>query len=382
MVPVNDLKRHIMPLRGELEAATAKVIAGGRFILGQACEGFEAAFARYCGAADCVGVANGTDALELALRALGIGAGARVATVANAGMYSTAAILAVGARPVFIDIDPDTLVLSPAALRAAERFDAVIVTHLYGRMAEMPEILAAVQGAPVIEDCAQAHGAALDGRKAGIWGTLGCFSFYPTKNLGALGDGGAVVTSDAALATRLRRLRQYGWTARYRAELPGGMNSRLDEMQAAMLLVLLPHLDGWNACRRAIAARYRAALGECGLIWTRPAPEGADVAHLCVVRSSARNPLRAALAESGIDSDVHYPILDYRQPAVVAAIGESGPLAESELATASVLTLPCFPEMTDAEIGAVIDAVAACAERFAGASAQSQRCGQKHGQRS
>ncbi|HVZ02585.1 MAG TPA: DegT/DnrJ/EryC1/StrS family aminotransferase [Dongiaceae bacterium] len=356
-VPMNDLKRRIAPLRGELDAAIGQILSRGSFILGESCAAFESAFAAYCGTRHCVGVANGTDALELALLALGIGAGARVGTVANAGMYSTTAILAAGARPVYIDVDPETLLMAAAKLEDAGPLDAVIVTHLYGQMADMPALIAAAGGKPVIEDCAQAHGAALGGRRAGSWGRLGAFSFYPTKNLGALGDGGAVTTDDADVAARLRQLRQYGWSRRYHAELPRGRNSRLDDMQAAALLVMLPHLDRWNERRRAIARAYAEALKSNRLAFTARERGPAYVGHLCVLRAAERDWVREGLARRGIASDIHYPTPDYRQPAVVSVLGAGRELPETEAATREILTLPCFPELADTEVEAVAAAL-------------------------
>jgi dTDP-3-amino-2,3,6-trideoxy-4-keto-D-glucose/dTDP-3-amino-3,4,6-trideoxy-alpha-D-glucose/dTDP-2,6-dideoxy-D-kanosamine transaminase len=224
---------------------------------------------------------------------------------------------------------------------------AVIVTHLYGRMAAMPEILSAVGGVPVIEDCAQAHGAMLQRRKAGSWGTIGCFSFYPTKNLGALGDGGAVVTRDAAIASRVRELRQYGWRSKYRSETGGGRNSRLDDVQAAILRAKLPHLDEWNTRRREIAAQYNEALRSLPL--STPAVDDSYVAHLYVVRSAERERLRTALTSAGIATDVHYPVPDYAQP----SMSSKGSLPVTEDCCRTVLTLPCFPEMTNAEVAQV-----------------------------
>lgn len=354
---VNDLGRHIEPLRPVIMDAVREVIASGWFVLGPQVSAFETAFAAYCGTEQCVAVANGTEALQLALTALGIGAGSRVATVANAGMYGTAAILAVGARPVYADIDPRTCLVDPDALRetfARETPDAAIVAHLYGRMADMPAIMAAARplGIPVIEDCAQAHGAMLAGRKSGSWGDLGCMSFYPTKNLGAIGDGGAIVASCPALAERLRQLRQYGWSSKYRAELPGGRNSRLDELQAAVLRRLLPYLDGWTARRRAIAAAYCEGIDHPRI--TAPPVGGEEyVAHLYVIRCPDRDALRAHLAAGGVPSDVHYPLPDYRQPGL-AGLTSGEPLAQTERACAQVLTLPCFPEMTDEEVAAIV----------------------------
>ena len=273
------------------------MLASGWYILGRECAAFESEFAAYCGVAHCVSVANGTDALELALRGLGIGPGDTVATVANAGGYSTTAIRAVGAEPLYIDIDPSTMNMSAAdlAARLTPAVRAVIATHLYGRMADLPALLAVTGRAavPLVEDCAQAHGAAIGGKKAGSWGALACFSFYPTKNLGALGDGGAITTNDGQLAQRVKSLRQYGWSGKYQcAEY--GRNSRMDEMQAAILRAKLPHLDGWNARRREIAATYSAALAgqpvEC------PRDFGEDyVAHLYVIRTpGARSGARRA----------------------------------------------------------------------------------------
>ena len=358
---VNDLRRHIAPLHDELMAAAQRVISSGWFVLGKEVETFETQFAAYCNVAHCVGVGNGTEALELALKALGIGAGARVATTANAGMYSTAAILALGAAPVYVDIDPETYLLCPEALSDAVTrgaLAAVVVTHLYGAMANMPEILKLTNAwaIPVIEDCAQAHGATLQGRKAGSFGTLGTFSFYPTKNLGALGDGGAVVTDSDELASRLRHLRQYGWTRRYHALVAGGRNSRLDELQAALLKVMLPKLDGWNTRRREIARLYSTDLRTPRIILPRSA-DGGDVVHLYVVRAKDREGFRAFLAESRIPSDVHFPIPDYRQPAVAQALESVPHLDATETACQEVVSLPCFPELTDPEVARITERI-------------------------
>ena len=316
-VALNDLLRQTTALQGELSASVNRVLASGWYILGRECTAFEAEFAAYCGVAHCVSVANGTDALELALRALGIGPGDIVATVANAGGYSTTAIRAIGAEPLYIDIDPATMNMSAAdlAARLTPAVRAVIATHLYGRMADLPALLAVTgrEGVPLVEDCAQAHGAAIGGKKAGSWGALACFSFYPTKNLGALGDGGAVTTNHQRLAQRVKSLRQYGWSSKYQcAEY--GRNSRMDEMQAAILRAKLPHLDAWNARRREIAATYSAALA--GRPIQCPPDFGEDyVAHLYVIRTQARDQVRAALKACGIATDIHYPVPDHLQEA-------------------------------------------------------------------
>jgi aminotransferase EvaB len=328
------------------------VLDRGWYILGPEVAAFESEFAAYCGTAHCVSVANGTDALEIALRALGIKPGDGVATVANAGGYSSTAIRSVGAEPVYIEIDPVSMNMQPAALSAAMngRVRAVIATHLYGRMADVKVLLeiANAAGVPLIEDCAQAHGATLDGRKAGSWGALGCFSFYPTKNLGACGDGGAITTNDAALANRVKLQRQYGWTAKYRSN-EHGRNSRLDEMQAAILRTKLPLLDGWNRRRREIAALYNEALAESEIAWPRGAGE-AFVAHLYVVRAPDRDALRDELKAAGIATDIHYPIPDHLQDAVRREKRAMVSLPETERAAREILTLPCYPELRQEEI--------------------------------
>src|SRR5207249_990429 len=255
-VPLNDLRRSNEPYVAELRAAFDQVVGAGSFILGRQVSAFEEEFAGFCGVAHCVGMANGSDALELALRAVGISADDDVITVANAGMYSTVAIRAIGARPRYVDVDEQTLTLSPQLLVSSltPRTRAVVVTHLYGRLAAMDAILRSLQphDIAVIEDCAQAHGARQGEARAGSFGDIGCFSFYPTKNLGALGDAGAIATNDATLAARVRALRQYGWEEKYRVTMDGGCNSRLDELQAALLRVRLPHLERENAARQNI----------------------------------------------------------------------------------------------------------------------------------
>jgi aminotransferase EvaB len=369
-VPFNDLRRSVDAQAGALEAAARSVLKRGWFVLGEALAQFESAFARYCGTAECVGVANGTDALELALRAVGVAAGDRVACVANAGFYAPTAILALGAQPQFIDVDPATLLLDGEQARGAlgAGVKALVVTHLYGRLAPIEALLAraAECGVPIVEDCAQAHGASRGGRRAGSFGAIGCFSFYPTKNLGALGDGGACVTSDAALAARLRALRQYGWAGKYRIELPGGRNSRLDELQAALLSVRLAGLDAGNARRREIAARYAARIRQPA-VTLPPAAGPDDVVHLYVVRSPARDRLAAHLRAHGVGCDVHYPIPDHRQPAYRKRFA-SLRLEHTERACEQVLSLPCFPELADREVDEVAAVVNAFEPAVAGAA--------------
>jgi dTDP-3-amino-2,3,6-trideoxy-4-keto-D-glucose/dTDP-3-amino-3,4,6-trideoxy-alpha-D-glucose/dTDP-2,6-dideoxy-D-kanosamine transaminase len=359
-VPLNDPGRLNAALQEELEAAIQRVVRSGRYVLGEEVSAFEEAFAAFCGTRHCIGVGNGTDALELALRGLELGPGDQIATVANAGMYATAAIMAVGARPLYIDIEPVSMNMSAASLeqRVGETTKAVIATHLYGQLAAMEELRTVAQrtGLSLIEDCAQAHGAERDGRRAGSYGDVGCYSFYPTKNLGALGDGGAVVTNDGDLGERLIALRQYGWRQRFVSTPPLGRNSRLDEIQAAVLLVKLQHLPEWNAERRAVIARYGERLAEHGLLL--PRISGQDhAAHLCVVRTEVRDQLQKHLRQHGIDAAVHYPLPDYRQPSIVAIIGEGEALPETEAATARILSLPCFSGISEPEMEAVIAAV-------------------------
>jgi len=336
------------------------VLNSHRYILGDEVKSFERAFANYVGVDHCISVANGSDALELALRGLGIEPGMRVATVANAGFYGSAAIHAIGARPAYVDVDPVTLTLCPKALAALldTNIAAILVTHLYGQLANMAEIiaLAATAGVPVIEDCAQAHGAQCKDQQAGSFGDLACFSFYPTKNLGALGDGGAILTNNDDLATRIHQLRQYGWSRKYHVAMAGGRNSRMDEIQAAILRMKLPYLDDWNEQRRSIAKCYNAAFA--GLDLLLPCSTGLDyVGHLYVVRVKDRAAFAAALKDKLISTDSHYPIADHLQPAYQTRF--TGSLTHTELACQTVISLPCFPGMAVKETERVIAAVTA-----------------------
>lgn len=361
LIPINSLPRHVAPFQERLCAVAAEVIGSGYYVLGPGVSQFEASFAAYCGVAHGIGVANGTDALELALRALGVGSGDRVAVCANAAMYGTSAVLACGAEPVFVDIQPGVATMDPASLEQAlskgAPVAAVIITHLYGRLASMAELLplCRAHGAAVLEDCAQSHGATdASGRRAGAFGDIASFSFYPTKNLGGLGDGGAVVTAREDLAQRVRQLRQYGWSDKYTNALSGGRNSRLDEMQARMLSLLLPSLDGWNQRRRDIANRYSNEIRNSAIEVT-PAAGDEFVGHLVVVRSDRRDDLRAHLKQAGVQTDVHYPRPDHRQP-MHAGRYDAVSLPETERDADRVLTLPCFPELTDAEVDRVVQA--------------------------
>jgi dTDP-4-amino-4,6-dideoxygalactose transaminase len=359
-VPFGDLKRQYAALADELSAAAVRVLASGWYVLGAEVSAFEREWAAYCGAEQAVGVASGAEALYLALAALGVGPGDEVITVANACMYEPAAIMQTGATPVLVDIDEATHNLDPALLEAAisPRTRAIMPVHLYGRLADMPAIceIAARHGIPVVEDAAQAHGAwRLDAegrqRRAGSWGALACWSFYPSKNLGAAGDGGAITTSDPALAERLRRLRQYGWGSKYVVAEAGGRNSRLDELQAALLRVKLRRLDEGNALRHERVAWYREGLAGSGL--ELPPDEPGHVFHLFVVASDERDALRARLLERGVACDIHYPVPAHRQPAYTAL--HSASLPRTERAAARILSLPMFPELTREEVAHVCE---------------------------
>ncbi|PTS83633.1 erythromycin biosynthesis sensory transduction protein eryC1 [Pseudomonas sp. HMWF032] len=363
MLPINDLHRHNQPLLDDLQRAMERVLRRGYYILGPEGQAFEHAFANYLEVVDAVAVGNGTDALELALRALKVGPGDEVITVANAGMYASSAIRAVGAEPRYVDIEPVHLLMdvSLVAQLIGPRTRAVIATHLYGRMADVGRLRALCDGAGIalIEDCAQAHGARRDGRAAGAWGHLSTFSFYPTKNLGALGDGGLVSGTDHEALGRVRQLRQYGWGSKYQVVVGGGRNSRLDELQAAVLLEKLPHLDRWNEQRRDVARAYRAGLSNLG--WVLPGePHDDDVCHLFVVQLTARDEVRKRLAEAGVGSDVHYPIADHLQGGGQA---EAVSLPVTVAVTPRLMSLPCFPELTETEISTVI---AACQQAVKG----------------
>lgn len=361
MLITADPKADYLAHSAAIHAAIERVLASGVYILGPEVAAFEAEFAAYQGGGYTLSVANGTEALELALRALGVGAGDRVATVANTVTATVSAIDQVGAKPVFVEIEPDTMLMSTDALDAVltrERgtIKAVIPVHLYGLSAAMPGILEVARrhGAKVIEDCAQSHGATFQERRTGAWGDVAAFSFYPTKNLGALGDGGVVFTRDAAIADRVRLLRQYGWRTRYVAEI-AGRNSRLDELQAAILRVKLPHLDAGNARRRALAAIYAQRLAGLPLeLPVESSPERVSAVHQYVVRSPRREELRLALQPQGIHCGVLYPVPIHRQPAYAAP---SLSLPITEKACAEVLCLPCHPSLADADVEKVAAAI-------------------------
>jgi dTDP-3-amino-3,4,6-trideoxy-alpha-D-glucose transaminase len=344
--------------REAVEAAVRRVIDRAWFVLGPEVDAFEQEFAAACGARHAVGAGNGTDAIAVALKALGIGPGDEVVTAAMSAAYTGLAIQMTGATPVFADIDPVRATIAPGAIEQvlSTRTRAIVPVHLYGQAADMDAIgaIASRHGLAVVEDCAQAHLATCGGRPVGTIGTAGAFSFYPTKNLGAFGDGGAVVTNDDALARRVRRLGNGGQSERYRHDEPG-VNSRLDEMQAAILRARLPFLAGWTARRRHLAARYRQALAAAA-VDVAPEVDPGHVYHLFTIRCAGRDRLGAALAEAGIGTLVHYPVALPRQGAFAAARATECPNAEHLAST--VLSLPLNPALSDSSVDEVAGAVA------------------------
>lgn len=365
IVPQTDLKVGYLAHKAEIDAAVRSVLESGWYILGPEVKAFEEAFAAYVGVDYAIGVGNGTDALELALRACGVGSGDLVFTVSHTAVATVAAIGLVGATPVLVDIDPSTYTMDPGSLAAAlayssnGRSKAVIPVHLYGQPADMPAILklAHQHSLNVIEDCAQSHGAMLDGRMTGSWGDMAAFSFYPTKNLGALGDGGMVITNDASLAERVKLLQQYGWRRRYISDIPGG-NSRLDELQAAILRVKLRYLDEENVKRRKIAAEYSKLLAVSPVSLPAEIPESVPVYHQYVVRSGKRDILKEHLKTLGVDTAVHYPVPVHMQPAYKGNLRVApGGLSATEKLCLEILSLPMFPELPENAIRVVCEAI-------------------------
>jgi dTDP-4-amino-4,6-dideoxygalactose transaminase len=343
----------------EIDAAMARVLRGGRYILGDEVASFEKEFAATIGVAHAIGVGSGTDALHLALRAAGIGAGDEVITVSHTAVATVAAVEMAGATPVLVDIDPIHYTIDPARIEEAitERTRAIIPVHLYGGAADLDAVLDIAQrrGLKVIEDCAQSHGATIRGRRTGAIGDAGTLSFYPTKNVGAIGDGGMIVTNDDRIAAQVRLLRQYGWEERYVSRV-AGWNSRLDELQAAILRVKLRHLDDDNRHRRSIAATYTDGLRGTALVLPTTRPDSGHAFHLYVVRSTRRDRLARFLHERGVGTLVHYPVPVHLQPAYSGRLGNR-PLPESERAAREVLSLPMYPELRDDEVQQVIEAI-------------------------
>ncbi len=362
-VPFVDLRPQYESIATELKAAVARVLDSQVFVLGPEVAAFEREFADACGVEHAVAVNSGTAALHLALAALGVGPGDEVITVAHTFIATAEAISAAGATPVFIDVEPDTHLMDATLLEAAitPRTRAIVPVHLYGQVADMDAILAVARrhDLPVVEDACQAHGATYKGRRAGSFGAAGCFSFYPSKNLGAIGEGGCVVTGSADLAAAMRALSDHGQSRRYYHD-EIGYNYRMAAIQAAALRVKLPHLDNWNAQRRAHAGRYDALLASLPVALPAERPERACVYHLYVVRVAQRDAVRAHLAARGIGMGVHYPLPVHLQHAYAHLGYRPGALPVTEAHAASIVSLPMYAELSGAQIEAVADALATC----------------------
>jgi dTDP-4-amino-4,6-dideoxygalactose transaminase len=360
MILCGDPRAQYLAHKAEIDEAVARVLDRGWYILGAEVKAFEAEFAAYIGVGQGVGVGSGTEALHLTLAACGIGPGDEVITVSHTAVATVAAIEMTGAQPVLVDIEPGFFTLDPRRLEAAisSRTKAIIPVHLYGQPADLEPILslARARNLRVIEDCAQAHGATYQGRKVGSFGDAACFSFYPTKNLGAFGDGGMIVTDDAELAEKARLLREYGWADRYVSKVTG-MNSRLDEIQAAILRVKLNYLDRDNALRQRVAQAYFDSLEDGEIVLPRRRQNSTHVFHLFVVCAGRRDDLRGYLKDEGIAALVHYPVPVHLQPAYRGRLRGGDSLPETERAAREVLSLPIYPELQDAQVRAVIDAV-------------------------
>ncbi|MBK7318258.1 DegT/DnrJ/EryC1/StrS family aminotransferase [Candidatus Villigracilis affinis] len=357
-IPVIDLKKQYQSIRPELDAVFARVLEKGSFILGSEVSAFEKEFAEYCGVAHAIGVASGTEALQLALMACEVGKNDEVAVPAHTAVATVSAVEAGGARPLLVDIDSANYTLDPSLLHRilTARTRAIIPVHLYGCPVEMEPIFQFARDNHlfVIEDCSQAHGASYRNRKVGAWGDIAAFSFYPTKNLGAFGDGGAVVTNNPVLAEKVRLLRQYGWSEHYISSIRG-INSRLDELQAGILRVKLHHLDVWNARRRQLADLYRELLSGTDLVL--PAQNAGHVYHQFVIRHPRRDALREYLKERGIHTLVHYPVPIHLQPAYTDLGYPAGSLPMTERVSREVLSLPIYPELTEEMVGLVCQAI-------------------------
>lgn len=362
-VPFVDLKAQYQSLKNEMQAAVTGVMERGDFIMGQAFSEFEKAFAAYTGAKHCLGVASGTDALYVALQAAGIGRGDEVIVPANTYIATALAASQTGATPVFVDVRPDTYNMDPDLIEAriTPRTKAIIPVHLYGQPADIEAItaIACRHNLMVIEDACQSHGAMVNGKRCGSFGLLGCFSFYPGKNLGAYGDGGAITTDDSEVADRIPMLRNYGQKVKYEHLTKGG-NSRLDTMQAAILLVKLPHLDAWSRARFANAVRYAELLDEVDEVgvpaFDRHTPLS-HVFHLFVIRVKQRDELLAWLKDKGVSGGIHYPIPIHLQKAYAELGHKPGDFPVTEQAADEILSLPMFAELTDEQIVYAVDCI-------------------------
>ena len=364
-VAFNNLQRRYEAHSEAIDAVVATVLRSGWYVMGQQHDSFELELAQYVGTDHCVAVGSGTDALTIALSAFQLPPAAGVVTVANAGGYTTVACQRLGLTPLYADVDAGTASMTVETLAAAatDEARAVVVTHLYGQMADIDPIAqwCRDRGLLLLEDCAQSIGARDKERQAGSFGDAAAFSFYPTKNLGALGDGGAIVTNNAEIADCCRSLRQYGWgREKYVVTRPGGVNSRLDEIQAAVLRCLLPHVDVENERRRAVVRRYADALDDSPARVVGRTEEASYVGHLAVVAASDRAAWREQLLTRGVGTAIHYPVPDHRQPIASSARG----LPVTETLADTVFSLPCYPELTDAEVDWICDSLRSAAREI------------------
>jgi dTDP-4-amino-4,6-dideoxygalactose transaminase len=365
-VPYLDLKAQYRSIKSEIDEAIARVLESCQFVLGPEVAAFENEFAAYCATTDCIAVNSGTSALHLALLAAGVGPGDEIITVPFTFVASVATILYTGAKPVLVDIEPRTFNMNPAAIQAAisPRTKAIMPVHLYGHPADMDFIMDVARklGLIVIEDAAQAHGARYKGRPVGSIGDIACFSFYPAKNLGAYGEGGAVTTSNPAYAEKIRSLRDWGQDRKYHHVLHG-YNYRLEAIQGAILRVKLRHLETWTEARRRIVEKYGDLLADADVVLPVEMEWARHVYHLFTVRSKNRDATQAALLKQGIQTGVHYATPVHLQPAYRKLGYGPGSLPESEKAAKEVLSLPIYPELTDAQLEMVAEAFTACARR-------------------
>ena len=355
-VPYLDLKAQYQSIKPEIDAAIARVLDSCQFVLGSEVAEFEREFSTYCGAAECIALNSGTSALHLALLAAGIGPGDEVITVPFTFVASVAAVLYTGARPVLVDIEPRSFTMDPAAIEAAitPRTKAILPVHLYGQPADMDPIMetARRRGLIVIEDAAQAHGAKYKGQPVGSIGDMACFSFYPGKNLGAYGEGGAVTTSNPEYARTIRMLRDWGQDRKYHHVLRG-FNYRMEGFQGAILRVKLRHLERWTEARRAVVEKYNQLLADSGVERPTEMPWARHVYHVYTLRTADREALQASLQAEGIQTGIHYSVPVHLQPAYADLGYARGSFPQSERAAAEVLSLPLYPEMTDAQLEAV-----------------------------
>ncbi|MCX6053983.1 MAG: DegT/DnrJ/EryC1/StrS family aminotransferase [Chloroflexi bacterium] len=352
-IPVANPRLQYLSYKKEIDASIQKVLSGGRYIQGENVREFENQFAKFLGLNHCIGVNSGTDAISIALRALEIGQGDEVITVSHTAVATVAAIEIVGAIPVLVDVDPISRCMDPKKIQSliTEKTKAIIPVHLYGQPADLNGILSIARkfGLRVVEDCAQAHGAQIGEKKVGTFGDVSCFSFYPTKNLGALGDGGIVATNSEELADRIRKVREYGWKDRYISQIPG-VNSRLDELQAAILLVKLPHLIADNQKRRNLAEQYCRELESSPFGLPEKIEGTTSVMHLFVIEHERRDALIKYLEGFGIGSGIHYPQAVHQQPAYIGRFKGRESLPQTERLVQRIISLPIYPELQEDQV--------------------------------